>query len=82
MSFARLADDEEGEEEGPVSGNEGGGGERLWEKASFPLCVYEGCKVEHRGALLFRSIPTTLPLISIHCTLLPLTAGPLSHPVL
>lgn len=25
MSFARLADDEEGEEEGPVSGNEGGG---------------------------------------------------------
>lgn len=59
-----------------------GEGERLWEKASFPLCVYEGCKVEHRGALLFHSIPTTLPLISIHSTLLPLTARPLSHPVL
>lgn len=54
----------------------------LWEKASFPHRVYEGCKVEHRGALLFHSIPTTLPLISIHSTLLPLTVCPLSHPVL
>lgn len=80
MSFARLTDDEEGDEEGPVSG--GGEGDRLWERASFPLCVYEGCKVEHRGALLFHFIPTTLPLISIHSTLLPLTARPLSHPVL
>lgn len=82
MSFARLTDDEEGDEEGSVSGNEGGGRGRLWEKASFPLCVYEGCKVEHRGALLFDSIPTTLPLISIHSTLLPLTAQPPSHLVL
>lgn len=79
MSFARLTEDEEGDEEGPVSGNKEEG---LWEKASFPLCVYEGCKVEHRGALLFCSIPTTLPLISIHSTLLPLTARPLSGPVL
>lgn len=39
MSFARLADDEEGKEEGPVSGNEGGGGEALG-KGLFPsLCV-------------------------------------------
>lgn len=39
MSFARLTDDEEGEEEGPVSGNEGGGGEALG-KSLFPsLCV-------------------------------------------
>lgn len=39
MSFARLADDEEGEEEGPVSGNEGGGGQALG-KGLFPsLCV-------------------------------------------
>lgn len=81
MSFARLADDEEGKEEGP-SLEMKGEGERLWEKASFPLCVYEGCKVEHREAPLFHSIPTTLPLISIHSTLLPLTARPLSHPVL
>lgn len=81
MSFARLADDEEGGEEEPVCGNGGGGG-RLWEKASFPLSVYEGCKVEHRGALLFRSIPTTPQLISIHSTLLPLAAHPRSHPVL
>lgn len=35
MSFARLADDEEGEEEGPVSGNEGGGRETLG-KGFFP----------------------------------------------
>lgn len=80
MSFARLAD-EEGEEEG-LSLELQGEGVRLWEKASFHLCVYEGCKVEHRGALLFHSIPTTLPLISIHSTLLPLTARPLSHRVL
>lgn len=85
MSFASLADDEECKEEEPVSlemKGEGRGVGGLWEKASFPLCVYEGCKVEHRGALLFSSIPTTLLLISIHCTLLLLTAGPLSLPVL
>lgn len=37
MSFARLTDDEEGEEEGPVSG--GGGGQALG-KSLFPsLCI-------------------------------------------
>lgn len=35
MSFARLVDEEEGEEEGLVSGNEGGGGEALG-KGLFP----------------------------------------------
>lgn len=38
MSFARLADDEEGEEEGPVSGNEGGGGGGSG-KRPLSLCV-------------------------------------------
>jgi len=38
MSFARLADDEEGLRKG-LSLEKKGEGERLWEKASFPLCV-------------------------------------------
>lgn len=39
IGCARLVDDEEDEEEGPVPGTAGGRGERLWEKASFPPCV-------------------------------------------
>lgn len=39
MSFARLTDDEEGEEEGAVSGNEGGGGNVLGKRLFPSLCV-------------------------------------------
>lgn len=81
IGCARLADDEEDEEEGQSLELQGEGG-RGSGKRPPSLCVCEGCKVEHREALLFHSIPTTLALISIHSTLLPLTARPLSHPVL
>lgn len=50
----------------------GGRGWECWEKVcSLSMC--EGRGMEHRGAPLFHSIPTTQDLIIIHCTLLPLS---------